>query len=114
METQVGIAAAAVTLPAQKRDTRSLFQEESATFNPAIAARLGIEEVPICNGESASAMALSACQQALPGDFQRPDRIIGAGIPGQNRSRHGVEGGEATPKVPADFGKTAAGKDNIF
>ena len=65
METQVGIAAAAVTLPAQKRDTRSLFQEESATFNPAIAARLGIEEVPICKGESASAMALSACQQAL-------------------------------------------------
>ena len=65
METQIGIAAAAVTLPAKKRDARSLFQEESATFNPDIAARLGIEEVPICNGESASAMALVACQEAL-------------------------------------------------
>jgi 3-oxoacyl-[acyl-carrier-protein] synthase-3 len=65
METQIGIAAAAVTLPARKRDARSLFQEESATFNPAIAARLGIEEVSICNGESASAMALAACQEAL-------------------------------------------------
>jgi 3-oxoacyl-[acyl-carrier-protein] synthase III len=65
METQVGIAAAAVTLPARKRDVGSLFQEESAILNPGIAARLGIEEVPICNGESASTMALTACQEAL-------------------------------------------------
>ena len=65
METQVGIAAAAVTLPARRRDVGSLFQEESAILNPDIAARLGIEEVPICNGESASAMALAACQEAL-------------------------------------------------
>ena len=64
-ETQVGIAAAAVTLPARKRDVGSLFQEESAILNPGIAARLGIEEVPICNGESASTMALTACQEAL-------------------------------------------------
>src|SRR5438552_31371 len=65
METQVGIAAAAVTLPAGRRDVGSLFQEESAILHPDIAARLGIEEVPICNGESASAMALAACQEAL-------------------------------------------------
>jgi len=65
METQIGIAAAAVTLPATRRDTRSLFQEEAATFNSEIRARLGIEEVPICNGESASMMALAACQEAL-------------------------------------------------
>jgi 3-oxoacyl-[acyl-carrier-protein] synthase-3 len=65
MDTRIGIAAAAVTLPAGKRDVRSLFQEESAIFNPHVAARLGIEEVPICNAESASAMALAACQEAL-------------------------------------------------
>jgi 3-oxoacyl-[acyl-carrier-protein] synthase III len=65
METQVGIAAAAITLPVRKRDVGSLFQEESATLNPGIGARLGIEEVPICNGESASTMALATCQEAL-------------------------------------------------
>jgi len=64
-ETQVGIAAAAVTLPPRKRDVGFLFQEESAILNPDTAARLGIEEVPICNGESASTMALAACQEAL-------------------------------------------------
>ncbi len=65
IETQIGIAAAAVTLPAQKREARSLFEEEGATFDPAIAARLGVDAVPICNSESASAMAISACQEAL-------------------------------------------------
>jgi len=65
METQIGIAAAAVTLPGRKRDVESLFQEESAMLNPDVAARLGIDEVPICNGESASALALAACQEAL-------------------------------------------------
>lgn len=34
-------------------------------INPAAAARLGIKEVPICQGESASEMALAACQEAL-------------------------------------------------
>lgn len=65
METKIGIAAAAVTLPAGRRDVRSLLEEESATFHPQIAARLGIEEVPICDGESGSALALEACQEAL-------------------------------------------------
>jgi 3-oxoacyl-[acyl-carrier-protein] synthase-3 len=65
VESQIGIAAAAVKLPATRRDVHSLFQEEAATFDPAIAARLGIEEVPICNGESATAMAMEACQEAL-------------------------------------------------
>jgi 3-oxoacyl-[acyl-carrier-protein] synthase-3 len=65
MVTQIGIAAAAVTLPAARHDTRSLFQEEAAAFNSEIRTRLGIDEVPICNGESASAMAMAACQEAL-------------------------------------------------
>jgi len=65
METQIGIAAAAVTLPGRKRDVESLFQEESAMLNPDVAARLGIDEVPVCNGELASAMALAVCKEAL-------------------------------------------------
>ena len=65
METPIGIAAAAVTLPAAKCAAQTLLQEESASFDPTIVARLGIEEVPICDGESASAMALAACQEAL-------------------------------------------------
>ncbi len=64
-ETQIGIAAAAVTLPAGRRDARSLFAEESAAFDPAVEARLGIEQVPICEGESASGLAMAACQEAL-------------------------------------------------
>lgn len=65
MKASIGIAAAAVTLPAGKRSTQSLVQEKSAAFDPIIAARLGIEEVPLCEGETPSAMALQACQEAL-------------------------------------------------
>ena len=65
MGSQVGILSAACTLPAQKRATRDLFQEEGIRFTPEIATRLGIDEVPICNGEGGSAMALAASQEAL-------------------------------------------------
>ncbi len=65
LETQVGIAAAAVVLPRQKRAVRSLFEEESATFDSAVAERLGIDEVPLNEGELPSVMALAACQEAL-------------------------------------------------
>jgi len=65
VDTEIGIAAAAVTLPVGRRDVRSLFEEESATFHSEIAARLGIEKVPLCNGESGSALAFGACQEAL-------------------------------------------------
>jgi 3-oxoacyl-[acyl-carrier-protein] synthase-3 len=66
METVIGIAAAAVTLPAGRREVKSLFQEESANEDgAAIRTRLGIEEVPICEGETASGMALAACQETL-------------------------------------------------
>ena len=65
METPIGIAAAAVQLPNGRRKVQSLFEEELAAFTPEIAARLGIEEVPIGEGESSSAMALAASQEAL-------------------------------------------------
>jgi hypothetical protein len=44
METQIGIAAAAVTHPATRRDTCSLFQEEAATL-PLGISRVGLEYV---------------------------------------------------------------------
>src|SRR5690349_6148216 len=65
MASQVGILSAACHLPAQKRKTLDLFREEGINLTPEIAARLGIEEVPICNGEGGSAMALAASQEAL-------------------------------------------------
>ncbi len=65
MEPQIGIASAATTIPDGKCDVASLFREESVTLAADTAARLGIEEVPICNGETASAMAMAACQEAL-------------------------------------------------
>ena len=65
MASQVGILSAACHLPAQKRKTGDLFREEGINFTPEIAARLGIEEVPVCNGEGGSAMALAASQEAL-------------------------------------------------
>jgi 3-oxoacyl-[acyl-carrier-protein] synthase-3 len=65
MDTSIGIAAAAVILPSQKREAKALFAEESASLDPASEARLGIERVPICDGESASTMAMAASQEAL-------------------------------------------------
>jgi 3-oxoacyl-[acyl-carrier-protein] synthase-3 len=65
IETQIGIAAAAFTLPSNKRAVRSLVEEESPTLDPVVIERLGIEEVPICDGETASGMAATACREAL-------------------------------------------------
>ena len=65
METRIGIASAAVTLPPGRREARSLLEEESGQFDPAVEARLGIDQVPISDGETASAMAITACQEAL-------------------------------------------------
>lgn len=65
MKTTVGIAAAAFKLPARKRQTPQLFEDESVPFSAEMATRLGIDEVPVCDGEPPSALALSACQEAL-------------------------------------------------
>jgi 3-oxoacyl-[acyl-carrier-protein] synthase III len=65
MGNQVGIVSAACHLPAQKRKTSDLFQEEGISLTPEIARRLGIEEVPVDSGEGGSAMALAASQEAL-------------------------------------------------
>ena len=65
MKPPVGILAAALQLPANNRSVDDLFREEGANFSPAVAARLGIQRVPVRNGESGSDMAVEASRQAL-------------------------------------------------
>lgn len=60
--------AACCHLPQHKRSVEDLFQEEGANFSADVAARLGIEQVPIQNGdasETASNMAVAAGREAL-------------------------------------------------
>src|SRR5438132_13480347 len=68
MKAPVGILAASCHLPGQKRSVEELFREEGASLGSEIAARLGIREVPISNGqgsETASNMAVAAGREAL-------------------------------------------------
>src|SRR6266480_5853582 len=68
MRAAVGILAACCHLPQHKRSVEDLFQEEGANFSADVAARLGIEQVPIQNGdasETASNMAVAAGREAL-------------------------------------------------
>jgi 3-oxoacyl-[acyl-carrier-protein] synthase-3 len=75
MNAQVGILAAACHLPAQKRAVAELFQEERAAFNSAIAQRLGIDQVPMRNGETASNMAVAAAREALQKAAVDPSQV---------------------------------------
>jgi 3-oxoacyl-[acyl-carrier-protein] synthase-3 len=63
MESGVGITGAACQLPAQRRSVAELCREENADI--AMAAQLGIDEVPISNGETGSETALAASREAL-------------------------------------------------
>ena len=68
MTAAVGILAASCHLPRHKRSVEDLFREEGANFTVDVAARLGIEQVPIQNGdasETASNMAVAASREAL-------------------------------------------------
>src|ERR1051326_5023653 len=68
MRAGVGILAACCHLPQHKRAVADLFREEGASYNPEVAARLGIKQVPLQNGaasETASNMAVAAGRAAL-------------------------------------------------
>src|SRR5256885_11226586 len=68
MRAAVGILAATCHLPQHKRSVEDLFREEGANFSADVAARLGIKQVPIQNGdasETASNMAVAAGREAL-------------------------------------------------
>lgn len=65
MRKSVGILAAACHLPAHKCTIEELFREEGLALNEEVSARLGIAQVAICNGETASNMAVAAAREAL-------------------------------------------------
>jgi len=65
MGEPVGILAAACSLPPTKRSAGELFTEEGLTLTPEIDRGLGIQRIPICEGESASNLAVSAARKAL-------------------------------------------------
>src|SRR5438445_4376883 len=68
MRAAVGILAVSCHLPQHKRSVEDLFREEGANFSADVAARLGIKQVPIQNGdasETASNMAVAASREAL-------------------------------------------------
>jgi 3-oxoacyl-[acyl-carrier-protein] synthase III len=65
MKASVGILAAAYCLPAAKIATRKIFRDEGLTLAPEIDSRLGISEVPACDGETASNLAVEAAREAL-------------------------------------------------
>src|SRR5712691_9432174 len=68
MRAAVGILAACCNMPKHKRSVEDLFREEGANFSADVAARLGIKQVPIQNGdasETASNMAVAAGREAL-------------------------------------------------
>ncbi|MEW5985063.1 MAG: hypothetical protein AB1791_00350 [Chloroflexota bacterium] len=60
-----GIIAAACHFPGRTQSVEGIFHAEGAAYGPQVAARLGIELVPVCAGETASALALAAAQKAL-------------------------------------------------
>jgi 3-oxoacyl-[acyl-carrier-protein] synthase III len=60
-----GIVSAACHFPQQRRSARELFAEEGLGLSPDTAARLGIEEVPLCTGHQGSELAVAASLEAL-------------------------------------------------
>jgi 3-oxoacyl-[acyl-carrier-protein] synthase III len=69
---RAGILSAARRLPEHRCTAKELFQAEGLELTPDIAARLGVEQVPICNGQSGSDLAMAASRAALEN----------AGVPG--------------------------------
>lgn len=62
---KAGIVSAACTVPESRRDVRELFEQERLTLSLETAARLGIEQVPLCQGHQGSELAVAAARSAL-------------------------------------------------
>ena len=63
--TEVSIRSAACQFPDVKRSTEELFDEEGIELTSEAAARLGIDGVHLCDGETGSQLALAAAQEAM-------------------------------------------------
>jgi 3-oxoacyl-[acyl-carrier-protein] synthase-3 len=61
----VGVVSAASRLPSHKHAIAELFQVEGVDLTEEIISRLGVDEVPLCNGESGSDLAVAAAREAL-------------------------------------------------
>jgi 3-oxoacyl-[acyl-carrier-protein] synthase-3 len=75
MGEPVGILAAACSLPSTKRTAGELFAEEGLVLTPEIERRLGVREIPICDGETASSLAVSAARKALQKAAVDPTKV---------------------------------------
>jgi 3-oxoacyl-[acyl-carrier-protein] synthase-3 len=64
-QVRAGIVSAACHLPEQRRTTSELFLEEGVDVAPETALRLGVEQVPLCNGHKGSELAVAASLEAL-------------------------------------------------
>ncbi|WP_456425487.1 hypothetical protein [Rhodocaloribacter sp.] len=65
MAATVSIRSAACRFPARRHRVETLFREENARFTDETAARLGVEAVRLCDGETGSTLALEAAREAL-------------------------------------------------
>jgi 3-oxoacyl-[acyl-carrier-protein] synthase-3 len=65
MDPRLGILSAAVRLPRRTRPVPEIFAEEGVPEGEGLARRLGIERVPVADGERGSELALAAAREAL-------------------------------------------------
>jgi 3-oxoacyl-[acyl-carrier-protein] synthase-3 len=65
MDPTLGILSAAVRLPRRTRPVPEIFAEEGVGEGEGLARRLGIERVPVAEGERGSELALAAAREAL-------------------------------------------------
>lgn len=64
-QVKAGIVSAACRLPESRRSTRHLFQEEGIELTAETEARLGVEQVPLCDGHQGAELAVAAAREAL-------------------------------------------------
>jgi 3-oxoacyl-[acyl-carrier-protein] synthase-3 len=62
---KAGIISAACCVPEKRHTVRELFQEEGLDLSAEAAARLGIEQVPLCDSHQGSELAIAAALEAL-------------------------------------------------
>jgi 3-oxoacyl-[acyl-carrier-protein] synthase-3 len=64
-QVRAGIVSAACQFPEQRRTTQELFLEEGVDLTTDAATRLGVEQVPVCNGHRGAELAVAASIEAL-------------------------------------------------
>ncbi|MBA3914322.1 MAG: hypothetical protein H0X25_10840 [Acidobacteriales bacterium] len=65
MNNHTGVVSAAYSLPSGLISARDALAQEGLVYSIVLDQRLGIDSVPACGDETASSLALAACQEAL-------------------------------------------------